>query len=56
MNQQNIGVSKNNKLGIKHIRMCGKGYRFSKETNGERHQKWFKTLEDAIKYKEEYLN
>ena len=55
-NQQNKGVQKNNKLQIKNIYPTEKGYRFSIKRNGERHQKRFKNLEDAIKYKEEYLN
>ncbi len=55
MNQQNIDVQKNNKLGIKNISPTKDGYIFVKLINRKRHCKWFKTLEEAIKYKEEYL-
>ncbi len=55
MNQQNTGVSKNNKLRIQNISPTKYGYRFQKMVNGKTHEKWFKTLEEAIKYKEEYL-
>jgi hypothetical protein len=58
MNQQNTGVRKNNKLSIKNISPHGNGngYMFVKNMKGKIHRKYFKTLEDAIKYKEEYLN
>ncbi len=56
MNCQNRGVSKNNKLGISNIYPTKYGYGFLKAINGKIHHKRFKTLEDAIKYKEEYLN
>jgi len=55
MNSQNRGVRITNKLGIKNIYPTKYGYRFNKEVNGKSHRKWFKTLEGAIKYKEEYL-
>jgi len=56
MNCQNRGVNNNNKLGISNICRRKYGYEFKIVRNGKRHQKRFKTLEDAIKYKEEYLN
>jgi len=56
MNQQNKGLFKTNKLGISNIYQTDYGYRFQKKVNGKKHTKRFKTLEDAIKYKEEYLN
>ncbi len=56
MNCQNRGVNNNNKLKIKNICRRKYDYEFKKTINGNRHTKYFKTLEDAIKYKEEYLN
>ena len=55
-NGQNTGVSKNNKLGIKNIYYVKRNDRYSYEKviEGVRHQKYFKTLEEAIEYKEEY--
>jgi hypothetical protein len=55
MNQQNKGLMVTNKTGIKYISQHKGGYRFQKMINGNKHQKWFKTLEEALKYKEEYL-
>ena len=56
MNNQNTEVRKNNKLGTKNIsKSTNIGYMFQKIVNGKNHRKWFKTLEEAIKYKEEYL-
>jgi hypothetical protein len=46
----------NNKLGIKNISAASRsGYTFKITRNGKRHEKNFKTLEEAIKYKEEYM-
>ncbi len=56
MNCQNRSVMNTNKLGISNIHPHGNGYEFEIVRNGEKHTKRFKTLEDAIKYKEEYLN
>ena len=55
-NNQNTGVSKNNKLGIKNIsyNKARNTYHFVKEIRGEIHRKSFKTLEEAIAYKKEY--
>jgi len=55
MNSQNRGVNNNNKLKIKNISPTKYGYEFKKIVNGKSHRKYFKTLEEAIKYKEEYL-
>jgi hypothetical protein len=60
-NNQNISQpSRNNKLGIKNICIINdRGYtyyRFEKKINGVNHQKRLKTLEEAISYKNNYLN
>jgi len=54
-NNQNIGVQKNNKLGIKHISKSEYGFEFRIIKNGIEHRKYFKTLEEAEAYKNEYL-
>lgn len=55
-NEQNKGVFKNNKLGIKNICPSKKyGYNFKKIINGKRYTKWFKTLDEAVEYKELFL-
>ena len=57
-NCQNTKCRITNKLGIKNIiyrKDCNK-YRFTKKINGQYHTKSFETLEEAIKYKEEYIN
>ena len=48
-------IRKDNSLGIPNINPNQGGYVFSKSKNKKRHQKWFKTLEEAIKYKEQYI-
>lgn len=56
-NQQNKGVYKNNKsTGIKNISYDKRKdtYIYVKAIGGLRHQKWFKTLEEAIEYKNQY--
>ena len=55
-NQQNTIVRKTNKLGIKNICYDKRKdkYNFQKRINGVRHQKWFKTLDEAIEYKNDY--
>jgi len=55
-NTQNTGVSKDNKLGIKNIcwNKHKKRYLYRKEFRGNPHRKWFKTLEEALAYKQEY--
>ena len=52
-NNQNSGVRKNNKLGIKNISYDKRyeGYRYVKGKNGVIISKYFKTLEEAIEYK-----
>ena len=57
MNSQNQDVRKNNKLGIKniHYHATNKQYIFKKRINGLDIRKSFKTLEEAIQYKEEFL-
>ncbi len=54
-NNQNTGVFITNKLSIKNISPQGNGYIFQKAINGKIHRKYFKTLDEALKYKEEYL-
>jgi len=55
-NNQNIDLRKDNKLGIKNISKCQNvGYTFQKRIYGKIHRKWFKTLDEAIQYKEDYL-
>ena len=56
MNCQNRGLVITNKLGISNIYQTDYGYRFYKTINGKRHGKRFKTLDEALKYKEEYLS
>ena len=55
-NNHNRGVSKNNKLGIKNISYHKSKdiYRYQKMIRGVKHQKYFKTIEEAIEYKEEF--
>ncbi len=56
MNCHNRGVQINNKLRIQNISPSKYGYIFQKNMKGKSHTKHFKTLEEAIKYKEEYLS
>lgn len=55
-NGQNRGATKNNKLGIKNIcyDKINDTYKYEKEIRGQIHKKTFKTLEEAIAYKEDY--
>ena len=55
-NNQNTGVSKTNKLGIKNIcyDKSRDRYQYQKTDMGNIHTKHFKTLEEAIAYKEDY--
>lgn len=58
-NSLDLHCYKNNKsTGIKNIykHLTGFGYKFEKTTKGVLHSKYFKTLEEAIDYKTEYLN
>jgi hypothetical protein len=46
---------RNSKLQEKYIREQGPNYRFRYRGRGKKHSKTFKTLDEAIKYKEQYL-
>ena len=56
-NSQNTKCSSNNKLGIKNIayNKINKCYEFKKVINGQCHTKSFKTLEEAINYKDDFI-
>ena len=59
-NQQNIKQCRcTNKLGIKNIYITKKNgkeyYKFQKKINGNNHQRYFKTFEEAIEYRENYV-
>ena len=55
-NCQNKGISKNNTTGIKNISYDKSKdiWRFNKNINGKRTQKWFKTKEEAIEFKNHF--
>tara|TARA_R110000822_G_scaffold133729_1_gene271212 strand:+ start:244 stop:696 length:453 start_codon:yes stop_codon:yes gene_type:complete len=55
-NQQNTGVRKDNTSGIKNISYSKSrdNYVYQKIIRGVRHEKSFKTLEEAIEYKNQY--
>ena len=57
-NMSNKSIYKNNKLGHQYIcyHKLKKKFRFSIERNKVRHIKDFKTLEEAIEYKKNYIN
>ena len=57
-NGQNTRCSSNNKLGYKNISYdkINKCYRFEKNIGGQIHTKFFKTLEEALEYKDEYID
>ena len=55
-NNNNKLVQSNNKLGIKNIRKRYNGYEFRKKINDKSHSKWFKTLEEAIQYKDVFYS
>ena len=56
-NPLDLHCRKNNKsTGIKNITKTKYGYVFEKTTKGITHRKFFKTLEEAIQYKEQYLS
>ena len=57
MNGQNTGVPRNNTSGIKNIcfHKRDNNYKFNKIINGKNHTKTFKTIEEAVEYKERYL-
>ena len=57
-NTQNTKCSNNNKLKIKNISYQKRDnrYIFAKIINGKKHSKSFKTLEEAIKYKNDFID
>tara|TARA_R110000796_G_scaffold14137_1_gene46320 strand:- start:139 stop:627 length:489 start_codon:yes stop_codon:yes gene_type:complete len=57
-NNQNTKCQTNNKLGHKNIRYRKdrNKYIFQKKINGKNYSKSFKTLEEAIKYKDEFID
>jgi len=54
-NCQNRSFNKTNILKIKHIRKQGDFYQFRKTYHGKLYYESFKTLEEAIEYKENFL-
>ena len=56
-NTQNTKCHSDNKLGIKNITYDKRynKYIFRKNINGQKHCKYFKTLEEAIKYKDDFI-
>jgi hypothetical protein len=57
MNGQNAGKYITNTLGVKNISFdkSNNNYLFKKIINGKIHTKRFKTIEEAVEYKERYL-
>ena len=55
-NSNNKGVQSNNKLRIKNIRRNGCSFQFIKKVGNKYHTRTFKTLEEAIQYKEEFYD
>ena len=57
-NSQNTKCQITNALGIKNISYNKpyNRYKFEKCINGKAHRKFFKTLEEAVEYKEDYIN
>ena len=55
-NNQNQSIHRDNKLGIQYISKHHSGFRFEITRNGILHSKRFNTFEEAIAYKNEYLN
>ena len=54
-NNQNFPLQKNNKLKQQYISKHHKGYMFEKIMNKQRFLKYFKELEDAIAYRDNFL-
>ena len=55
-NMINVGIRITNKLGIKHIMKTENNtYKFVFHRNGSNHTKCFKTLEECIEYRDNYL-
>lgn len=55
-NQQNMGVRKDNTSGEKNIRKEGNSYRFKKTVNKKTYSKSFKTLEEAVIFRDNFLS
>ena len=57
MNGQNAGKYITNRSGVKNISFdkSKNSYQFKKIINGKNHTKRFKTIEEAVEYKERYL-
>ena len=55
-NQQNLGEYKTNSSGVKNISYHKKrnDWRYTKNINKIKHDKFFKTFEEAVEYKKEY--
>ena len=54
-NNQNMSLHKDNKLKEQNISINGKCFMFQKMINGVSHRKSFKTLEEAITYRDLYF-
>ena len=54
-NSQNKSIHKNNKLKEQYISINGKYFIFTKKINGVTYRKYFKTLEEAIEQRDNYL-
>ena len=54
-NSQNMSPYKNNKLNEQYICIDRNLYRFDKMINGVSHNKLFKTLDEAITYRDNYI-
>ena len=54
-NNENKSIQSNNKLGVQYISCSRKRFRFQIRRNGISHSKYFKTLEEAEAYRNQYL-
>jgi len=54
-NMSNQNLSIRNKLGVQYISKSGSGFEFRITRNGILHRKYFKTLEEAEAYRNQYL-
>ena len=55
-NNQNASLRKDNKLKEQYIHINQNLYRFQKVINGVTYKKYFKTLEEAIEYRDNYIS
>ena len=55
-NQQNLSLNKNNILKEQNIRLKNGYYSYRRQINGIRHECMFKTLEEAIEYRDKFLS